>query len=66
MSYPRKKFTEEECALFNKLREERKGKVLSFSIMVELFKANFKNGILTINMQKKAIAAPKHIAIEAC
>jgi len=28
--------------------------------------ANFKNGILTINMQKKAIAAPKRIAIEAC
>ena len=28
--------------------------------------ANFKNGILTINMTKKAIAAPKHIAIEAC
>ena len=44
MSYPRKKFTEEECALFNKLREERKGKVLSFSTMLELFKANFKNG----------------------
>jgi len=29
-------------------------------------KANFKNGILTINMQKKAKVAPKTIAIEAC
>lgn len=28
--------------------------------------ANFKNGVLTINMQKKAIEAPKRIAIEAC
>lgn len=28
--------------------------------------ANFKNGVLTINMTKKAIAAPKKIAIEAC
>ena len=44
MSYPRKKFTEEECALFNKLREERKGKILSFSTILELFRANFKNG----------------------
>lgn len=44
MSYPSKKFTEEECALFNKLREERKGKVLSFSTILDLFKANFKNG----------------------
>lgn len=44
MSYPRKKFTEEECALFNKLREAHKSKVLSFSTMLELFRANFKNG----------------------
>ena len=29
-------------------------------------KANFKNGILIINMQKKAITAPKKIAIEVC
>ena len=28
--------------------------------------ASFKNGILTVNMTKKAIAAPKRIAIEAC
>ena len=28
--------------------------------------ANFKNGILTINMKKKAVAAPKKILIEAC
>lgn len=28
--------------------------------------ANFKNGVLTISMQKKAIEAPKRIAIEAC
>lgn len=32
----------------------------------ESISANFKNGILTINMQKKAIAAPKRIQIEAC
>ena len=28
--------------------------------------ANFKNGILTVNMKKKAIATPKKIAIKAC
>lgn len=28
--------------------------------------ANFKNGVLTIQMQKKAIEAPKKIMIEAC
>ncbi len=28
--------------------------------------ANFKNGILTINMHKKAVASAKKIAIEAC
>ena len=44
MSYPCKKFTEEECALFNKLREAHNKKILSFSIMMELFKDNFKNG----------------------
>lgn len=32
----------------------------------ESIKANFKNGILTINMGKKADMAPKHISIEAC
>lgn len=31
----------------------------------ESINANFKNGILTINMSKKAVAAPKKIAIEA-
>jgi len=44
MSYPRKKFTEEDCSLFNKLRGEQNGKVLSFSAMLDLFKSNFKNG----------------------
>ena len=39
---------------------------LPADIDTESIKANFKNGILTINMTKKAIAAPKHIAIEAC
>ena len=32
----------------------------------ESIKANFKNGILSITMGKKAIATPKQIAIEAC
>lgn len=32
----------------------------------EEISASFKNGVLTINMQKKAIEAPKRIAIEAC
>ena len=32
----------------------------------ESIKASFKNGILTINMAKKAIATPNRIAIEAC
>lgn len=32
----------------------------------ESISANFKNGILTINMQKKAVEAPKKIMIEAC
>ena len=32
----------------------------------ESIKANFKNGILTINMGKKPDMAPKHISIEAC
>lgn len=31
----------------------------------EQITASFKNGVLTINMQKKAIAAPKKIMIEA-
>ena len=31
----------------------------------ESIKANFKNGILSINMKKKSIAAPKKIAIMA-
>lgn len=31
----------------------------------ETIKANFKNGVLIINMQKKALASPKRIAIEA-
>ena len=39
---------------------------LPADVDAESIKANFKNGILTINMAKKAIAAPKHIAIEAC
>ena len=32
----------------------------------ESIKANFRNGILTINMSKKPEMAPKHITIEAC
>ncbi len=32
----------------------------------ESIKANFKNGILSITLGKKAIATPKQIAIEAC
>ena len=39
---------------------------LPADVDAESIKANFKNGILTINMAKKAIAAPKRIAIEAC
>ncbi len=39
---------------------------LPADVDTETITANFKNGILTINMQKKAIAAPKRIAIEAC
>ena len=39
---------------------------LPADVDTESITANFKNGILTINMQKKAIAAPKRIAIEAC
>lgn len=31
----------------------------------ESITANFKNGVLTINMNKKAVAAPKKIMIEA-
>lgn len=32
----------------------------------EAISANFKNGVLTINMKKKAVTAPKKIMIEAC
>lgn len=32
----------------------------------EQISANFKNGVLSIKMTKKTIAAPKKIAIEAC
>ena len=39
---------------------------LPADVDTETISANFKNGILTINMQKKALAAPKRIAIEAC
>ena len=39
---------------------------LPTDVDADSIKANFKNGILTINMTKKAIAAPKKIAIEAC
>lgn len=39
---------------------------LPADVDTESISASFKNGILTINMQKKAIAAPKRIAIEAC
>ncbi|MCQ2575364.1 MAG: Hsp20/alpha crystallin family protein [Treponema sp.] len=32
----------------------------------ESIAANFKNGVLTVSMTKKAIAAPRQIAIQAC
>ena len=40
--------------------------VLPKDVDTEHVSANFKNGILTIFMQKKASEAPKRIAIEAC
>lgn len=40
--------------------------ILPSDVDTESIKANFKNGILTIKMDKKAIATPKRIAIEAC
>ena len=39
---------------------------LPADVDTESISANFKNGILTICMQKKEMAKPKHIAIEAC
>ncbi len=39
---------------------------LPADVDAESITASFKNGILTVNMAKKAIAAPKRIAIEAC
>lgn len=44
---------------------ERRFKLPS-DVNEEDISANFKNGILTICMGKKAIATPKKIAIEAC
>lgn len=38
---------------------------LPSDVNTESITANFKNGILTVNMQKKAIAAPKKILIES-
>lgn len=53
------------------LRERRKccferRFTLPSDVDLESIQANFKNGILTINMQKKAIEPPKQIAIQAC
>lgn len=39
---------------------------LPSDVDVETINANFKNGILTVSMKKKALAAPKKIQIEAC
>ena len=39
---------------------------LPADVDTESISANFKNGILTVCMQKKEMAKPKHIAIEAC
>lgn len=38
---------------------------LPSDVDTETISANFKNGVLTVNMQKKAISAPKKIMIEA-
>ena len=35
-------------------------------VEAESISANFKNGVLTVNLGKKAIATPRKIAIEAC
>lgn len=35
-------------------------------VNLEEINANFKNGLLIINMQKKAAAAPRRISIQAC
>ena len=45
MSHPKRKLSEEDCALFNKLREENNGKVLNFTEVRSLFSSNFKNGL---------------------
>ena len=39
---------------------------LPSDVDAESINANFKNGVLTISMKKKALAEPKRIAIEAC
>lgn len=48
-----------------RVNEFKRRFTLPADVDAESIKANFKNGILTINMTKKAIAAPKRIAIEA-
>ena len=53
------------------LRERKNGNfernfTLPKDVDADSISARFKNGILSINMQKKNIAAPKKIAIEAC
>ena len=35
-------------------------------VNLDSISANFKNGVLTIKMEKKPVVAPKKIAIEAC
>jgi len=48
------------------LRSFERRFTLPADVNSEEINASFKNGILTINMGKKEIAAPKKIAITAC
>jgi hypothetical protein len=40
----KRQITKDECALFNKLREQYEGKTLSYMKLLEIFNSNFKNG----------------------
>lgn len=40
--------------------------LLPSDVDLDSINAGFKNGVLTVNMTKKAVCAPKRIAIEAC
>jgi len=53
------------------LKERRSGNferrfTIPSDVNPETISANFKNGVLTIRMEKKPVASPKRIAIEAC